>query len=257
MTGRDGGTAGPRPEEPERVIIRDNRKIDPVTGEVRTHGGGGAAAAASSATASAAASASASASSAPATELGQVPMVEASLLEERTHDLQRLQAEFTNYRRRAERERLAAGDAAVSRVLAELLPALDDIDRAREHDDLTGGLKAVADSLDSVFTKLGLVAFGEVGDPFDPAVHEAVLHGESNEVSEPTCTMVMRQGYKHNDRLLRPAMVGVTDPVAEVADPAPPITVAPGGDIVSDADDAMGNDDAAAGANGDSEKAGD
>lgn len=249
MTGRDGGSAGPRPEEPERVVIRDNRRIDPVTGEVRTHGGGGAAAAASSA------SASASASAAPAAERGQVPMVEASLLEERTHDLQRLQAEFTNYRRRAERERLAAGDAAVSRVLAELLPALDNIDRAREHDDLTGGLKAVADSLGTVLNKLGLVAFGEVGDPFDPSVHEAVLHGESNEVSVPTCTTVMRQGYKHNDRLLRPALVGVSDPIAEVSDS--PITDAPNGDAAPDAHLAPDDEGVEAGANAESGKAGD
>ncbi len=150
-----------------------------------------------------------------------MPKAEALLLEERTRDLQRVQAEYANYRRRAERERLAAGDVAVSRVLADLLPVLDNIDRARSHGDLTGGLKAVADQLDSVFGKLGLLSFGEVGDPFDPSVHEAVLHDESDTVTAPTCTKILRPGYKHNDRLLRAAMVGVSDP----ASPAAPETL--------------------------------
>jgi len=148
------------------------------------------------------------------------PMDEnAQLLAERTADLQRVQAEYANYRRRAERDRLLAGDAAVSRVLLDLLPVLDNLDRAKAHGDLTGGLKAVADQLDTVFTKLGLVPFGEVGDLFDPSLHEAVLHDESDAVDQPTCTTVMRPGYKHNDRLLRPAMVGVSDPASGV--PAP------------------------------------
>ena len=153
----------------------------------------------------------------PATETGQVPMVEAALLAERTSDLQRLQAEYANYRRRADRERQLAGEVAIGRVLTDFLPVLDNLDRARAHGDLTGGLKAVADQLDGIFAKLGLVAFGEVGDRFDPAVHEAVMHDESDAVAEPTCTTVMRPGYKHNDRLLRPAMVGVSDPAGPAA----------------------------------------
>jgi molecular chaperone GrpE len=180
--------------QPDRVVIRDKRRIDPVTGEARPE------------------AASSAAPAEPAGETGQVPMVEAALLDERTHDLQRLQAEYANYRKRADRDRLAAGDVAVGRVLSELLPVLDDIDRARAHGDLTGALKAVADHLDTTLTKLGLVPFGEVGDRFDPAIHEAVMHAESEDVSEPTCTSVMRVGYKHGDRLLRPAMVGVSEP---------------------------------------------
>ena len=195
-----------RPEE-ERVVITDNRRIDRD-------------AAATPAPEQGAGQASGAAAE-PAVEPGQVPMVEAVLLDERTADLQRLQAEYANYRRRAERDRLAAGELAVGRVLGDLLPVLDDLDRARAHGDLTGGLKAVADQLDSIFTKLGLVAFGEVGDPFDPALHEAVLHDESEAVSEPTCTAVMRPGYRHNDRLLRPAMVGVSDPVTDAAGARP------------------------------------
>ena len=138
-------------------------------------------------------------------------------LDERTADLQRLQAEYANYRKRAERERLAAGDVAVGRALSDFLPVLDDIDRARQHGDLTGGLKAIADQLELAFSKLGLEAFGEQGDPFDPTVHEAVLHNESDEVTVPTCTTVMRKGYKYGERLLRPAMVGVSDPAAVAA----------------------------------------
>lgn len=195
-------------DEPERVVIRDKRRIDSVTGEVR-------------AVAPEATAAPGPASAEPAGEAGQVPMVEASLLDERTRDLQRVQAEYANYRKRADRDRTAAGDVAVSRVLAELLPVLDDIDRARTHDDLSGALKSVADHLDGIFAKLGLQAFGEVGDSFDPAIHEAVLHTESDDVTAPTCTMVMRRGYQHGERLLRPAMVGVTEPAGEPAEPPP------------------------------------
>jgi molecular chaperone GrpE len=135
-------------------------------------------------------------------------------LAERTADLQRLQAEFANYRKRVDRDRVVVGELAAGRVIADLLPVLDDIDRARAHGDLTGALKAVADQLDTVLAKHGLVAFGEVGDRFDPARHEAVMHEESTAVQVPTTTTVMRRGYEYHDRLLRPAMVGVTDPVA-------------------------------------------
>jgi molecular chaperone GrpE len=186
-------------EQPERVVVRDKRRIDPVTGAARP--------------------ADPNAVGEPAPERGQAPMVEAALLDERTADLQRIQAEYANYRKRAERDRLAAGELAVGRTLAELLPILDDIDRAKAHGDLSGALKAVADKLDAVIAKLGLVAFGEVGEPFDPAVHEAVLHDESDEVTVPTCTTIMRRGYRHGERLLRPAMVGVSDPAP--AAPAP------------------------------------
>ncbi len=155
-----------------------------------------------------------------------MPKADALLLEERTRDLQRLQAEYANYRKRAERDRLAAGDAAIARLAGEFLPVLDDLDRARAHGDLTGALKAVADKLDDVFAKLGLESFGAVGDPFDPSIHEAVMHDVSDDVSVPTATTVMRVGYRHRDRLVRPAMVGVSDPgspsgEAAVEDAAP------------------------------------
>jgi molecular chaperone GrpE len=206
------------PEEP--VVIRDKRRIDPVTGQAREVPAEEAGT--SAGTAGAAGAPGAAASGAAVDQ--DVPKAEALLLEERTRDLQRVQAEYANYRKRADRERLAAGDVGVGRALAELLPILDDLDRAREHGDLTGGLKAVGDKLEAAVAKLGLVAFGEVGDPFDPTVHEAVMHNESPDVSEPTATTVLRKGYQHGERLLRAAMVGVSDPSVTADAPAGPET---------------------------------
>lgn len=133
-------------------------------------------------------------------------------VEERTADLQRLSAEFANYRKRVERDRELIAETATGSVLAAFLPVLDDIDRAREHGDLVGGLKSVADQIDAALGRFGLVPFGEVGDPFDPTIHEAVMHNSSEDVDAPTCTTVMRRGYRMGERLLRPAMVGVSDP---------------------------------------------
>jgi molecular chaperone GrpE len=194
------------PPEQDRVVIKDNRKIDPVTGEVRKTSP------ASGETSGDMSGPVSGESGAPTSE--STASADAVLLEERTRDLQRIQAEYANYRKRAERERLAAGELAIGRVLGELLPVLDDLERAKAHGDLTGALKAVADKLEQVTSKLGLQVFGEVGDPFDPSIHEAVMHDESDSVSVPTATAVLRPGYKHGERLLRPAMVGVTDPVS-------------------------------------------
>jgi molecular chaperone GrpE len=133
-------------------------------------------------------------------------------LEERTRDLQRVTAEYANYRKRVDRDRSAASEQTTGAVLTALLPVLDDIDRAREHGDLVGPFAAVAESLGAVVGKLGLVAFGEKGDPFDPTRHEAVAHLTSADVTEPSCVEVMRRGYTLGERLLRPAMVAVADP---------------------------------------------
>lgn len=133
-------------------------------------------------------------------------------LDERTADVQRIQAEYANYRKRMDRDRITVAEAATGGVVMALLPVLDDLDRAREHGDLSGALKSVADQLDGVMAKLGVEALGEVGDPFDPTVHEAVTHGQSDEVGTSTCTLIMRRGYRLGDRLLRPALVGVSDP---------------------------------------------
>ncbi|MBG0560483.1 nucleotide exchange factor GrpE [Actinoplanes aureus] len=135
-----------------------------------------------------------------------------SELDERTHDLQRVTAEYANYRKRVDRDRGAAAEQTTGAVLTALLPVLDDIDRAREHGDLVGPFASVAEQLTAATGKLGLVAFGEKGDPFDPNRHEAVAHQTSADVTEPTCVEVMRRGYTLGERLLRPAMVAVADP---------------------------------------------
>ena|GEM_PF-604066 len=141
----------------------------------------------------------------------------AEALDERTRDLQRITAEYHNYRKRVERDRQAAADQATVNVVAGLLPVLDDIDRARDHGDLVGPFGSVAEQLFNSLTKLGLEVFGDKGDPFDPTVHEAVAHMHSSDVTEATCIDVMRRGYRLNDRLVRPAMVAVAEPSDEPA----------------------------------------
>ncbi|MBX7269869.1 nucleotide exchange factor GrpE [Micromonospora sp. Llam7] len=133
-------------------------------------------------------------------------------MEERTRDLQRVSAEYANYRKRVERDRGLVTEQATGSVLAALLPILDDLDRAREHGDLVGPFGAVADQLTTALGKFGLTPFGEQGDPFDPTRHEAVAHQTSADVSEPTCVQVMRRGYQIGERLLRPALVAVAEP---------------------------------------------
>jgi molecular chaperone GrpE len=144
-------------------------------------------------------------------ELGELR----SALDERTADLQRITAEYANYRKRVERDRAMAGELAIGMVLTELLAVLDDIDRARDHDDLNGPFAAVAEKLTMVTSKFGLTAFGAKGDAFDPNRHEAVAHQTSSEVTEPTCIEIMRRGYLLGERLLRPALVAVADPESE------------------------------------------
>ncbi|GIJ27915.1 hypothetical protein Vqi01_30770 [Micromonospora qiuiae] len=133
-------------------------------------------------------------------------------LEERTRDVQRVSAEYANYRKRVERDRGLVTEQAIGSVLAALLPILDDLDRARDHGDLVGPFGSVAEQLISTLGKFGLAPFGEQGDPFDPTRHEAVTHQTSADVTEPTCVQVMRRGYQIGERLLRPALVAVADP---------------------------------------------
>ncbi|MCX2971763.1 MULTISPECIES: nucleotide exchange factor GrpE [Streptomyces] len=133
-------------------------------------------------------------------------------LNERTQDLQRLQAEFANYRRRVERDRVAVKEMAVANLLTELLPVLDDIGRAREHGELVGGFKSVAESLETVAAKMGLHQFGKEGEPFDPTVHEALMHSYSPDVTETTCVQILQPGYRIGERTIRPARVGVAEP---------------------------------------------
>ncbi|GAA4913821.1 molecular chaperone GrpE (heat shock protein) [Stackebrandtia albiflava] len=145
----------------------------------------------------------------------------AEALDERTRDLQRVTAEYHNYRKRVERDRQATAEQATVAVVSGLLPVLDDIDRARDHGDLVGPFASVAEQLQNSLTKLGLESFGDKGDRFDPMVHEAVAHMHSAEVTEPTCIDVMRRGYRMGERLVRAAMVAVAEPSDE---PAPAVT---------------------------------
>jgi molecular chaperone GrpE len=185
---------------PEQVTVTDKRRIDPETGEVRHvppgaepgRGPGGMAPGGPSADKA------------------------ADKVAELTADLQRVQADFTNYRKRALRDQQAAADRAKAAVISQLLGVLDDLDRARAHGDLESGpLKSVADKLLSALTGLGLTAFGAEGEDFDPVLHEAVQHeGDGADGSKPVIGTVMRQGYKLGDQVLRHALVGVVDTVA-------------------------------------------
>jgi molecular chaperone GrpE len=129
-----------------------------------------------------------------------------------TADLQRLQAEYSNYRKRVERDRAVASEIAVASVLSELLATLDDIERAAQHGELTGGFKSVADQLIATTTKLGLEKYGTDGDEFDPQIHEALMHDTSADVKVATASKILQPGYKFKERVLRPARVSVTDP---------------------------------------------
>ena len=129
-----------------------------------------------------------------------------------TEDLQRLQADYSNYRKRVERDRTLAAEVAVSSVLLEFLAVLDDLDRAGAHNELTGGFKAVADQIVATTTKLGLEKYGDAPTSFDPNIHEALMHETSADVTETTVTKVLQPGYKYRERVLRPARVVVTDP---------------------------------------------
>jgi molecular chaperone GrpE len=184
--------------EHDGPIVRDKRRIDPTTGEVRVHDGPPQATGAAEPA---------------APDPGPPGELEAQLAE-RTVDLQRVTAEFANYRKRVDRDRQAVAEQALASVLIGLLPVLDDIDRAREHGEVEGGFKSVADNLETTLTKLGLVRYGDAGEPFDPTVHEALMHGYSSDVSEPTCTTVLQSGYRIGERILRPARVAVTEPGA-------------------------------------------
>lgn len=192
--------AAPDEEQPQ-VVVHDRRRIDPETGEIREP-----------------AHAATEEGAAPAAEeplvaevVDEVAAELKTQLDERTADLQRLTAEYANYRKRVERDREAVINNAKASVAAELLSVLDDIERAAAHGDLTGAFKAVADKLVSTLAKTGLEPFAHEGEAFDPSVHEAVQHSTSPDVDGPTVTAVLRRGYTFGDKLVRPALVAVTD----------------------------------------------
>jgi molecular chaperone GrpE len=199
----------------EQVTVTDKRRVDPETGEVR-HVAPGAADSA------AAPGAAASRDEATADKVAEL-----------TADLQRVQADYANYRKRALRDQQAAAERAKASVVTQLLGVVDDLDRARSHGDLESGpLKSVADKLISALNGLGLAPFGAEGDDFDPVLHEAMQHeGDGSGGSKPVIGNVLRHGYKLGDQVLRHALVGVVDTIsddsAEAAETAAADAVAP------------------------------
>jgi len=155
---------------------------------------------------------------------GDAPPVETVVdpkVAELTADLQRLQAEYVNYKRRVDRDRELVQQNARLGILSALLPVLDDLDRAREHGELEGGFKAVAESLERIVAGQGLQRFGVPGDEFDPRYHEALMHGHSPDVTTSTCQTIVQAGYQIGDRVVRPALVTVVDPEPEQEDTSP------------------------------------
>jgi molecular chaperone GrpE len=150
-------------------------------------------------------------------------------LDELTSDLQRLQAEYVNYKRRVDRDRDLVMENAKFSVLSALLPVLDDLDRARDHGELEGGSKAIADNLERIVAGAGLQRFGLAGDEFDPQIHEALMHGLSADVTTTTCDKIVQTGYRIGERVVRPAMVTVVDPdpAGTPANPVPPVNPGP------------------------------
>jgi molecular chaperone GrpE len=220
---QDGPTVGTTPdgEAPSGPVVRDRRRLDPETGQLRTGTGtvtdgdlGGANAAEQSPATAEPGPGAAAGDSSEELEAAR------ALAEERLADLQRLQAEYVNYRRRVERDRDVARENAVAGVLEALLPVLDDLHLARQHGDLEGGpFAAIADKLESVLTRFGLTRFGEPGETFDPAVHEALMHTEAElaeGTTETTVVQVLQPGYRQatgsGDKVLRAARVAVADP---------------------------------------------
>ena len=169
----------------QRVRVTDKRRVDPETFEVRQQ------------------------ETSPADEL-EVELADVDVkVAELTSDLQRVHAEYANYRKRVERDRELTRQNAIGTVLAELLPVLDDVERARQHGELEGAFKAVGESLESTVQRIGLEKFGAAGEAFDPNVHEALTQEASEGVTEPTVTTVYQAGYRFADRVLRPARVAV------------------------------------------------
>jgi molecular chaperone GrpE len=207
--------------------VRDRRRIDPETYEVREP----------QATAAPTAAGTEEAASAVSDAEAEVIELKAALAE-RTSDLQRLQAEYVNYKRRVDRDRDLSRKVTIEGVLKDFLSVLDDVRSAREHDELSGGFKAVAEEIERITSKYGLETFGEAGDPFNPHIHEALLHAHAEGIDGPTCVEILQPGYRIGDRILRPARVAVAEPdpnvptlaeqpvQAEVVEPTNPEPVA-------------------------------
>lgn len=203
----EGESSGP--------TVRDRRRIDPDTYQVREPQD------------AAPAPGGPTGSSTTNPQAGDTPVADKdtrvteleTALAERTADLQRLQAEYVNYKRRVDRDRDVSRKSGEESVLKDLLAVLDDIRSAGEHGELSGAFKAVGDEVVRVTAKHGLVTFGEKGDTFDPHVHEALLHSLSPDVTGPTCVEILQPGYRVGERVLRPARVAVAEPDGSVGEP--------------------------------------
>lgn len=204
------GPAGPDRREGEDGVegtgirFTDKRRVDPETNEVRqpVSPAGGPSSGDDFIDAM-------EAEFAEATVLESDVLVAEAKLAELTNDLQRVHAEYANYRRRVDRDRELVRETAVGSALTELLPIVDDVDRARQHGELEGAFKSVGESLEAAVARLGLEKFGEPGEPFDPTFHEALTTEARDEVSEPTVVAVYQPGYRYAGRVLRPARVAV------------------------------------------------
>ena len=185
-TGSDG-------KEP---IVRDKRRIDTETGEARHD----------------------DASEERLTDedlarLLEEPAPDAGTASEHLDDLKRVQAEYANYRKRVDRDRHVARELAIVEIMTAFLPVLDDLDLAEEHGDLEGSpLELVAQKMRTLFERYGMERVGEVGEPFDPKLHEAIARLPNADVEVETIADVVQTGYRLGERLLRPAKVAVSVP---------------------------------------------
>lgn len=202
MTEQQPVAGGGAHEEETPVRVTDKRRIDPATGEVRQPAADDAAAPHGDPAAAAGGPGSDALAAAEA------------LAAERLEDLQRLQAEYVNYRRRVDRDRTVSAELAVLGVIEALMPVLDEIELARQHGELESGpFASIAEKLETTLGRFGWERYGAAGEPFDPAVHEALMHAESDEVTEPTVSQVLQPGHRVGERIVRAARVAVTAPL--------------------------------------------
>lgn len=225
-----GPHVGDNERESGRPTVRDRRRIDPKTYEVRDPDAQATEAesvpAGQSAPADQVAADQRAASDERADQLAAEVEKLKGELADRTTDLKRVQAEYVNYKRRVDRDRDLARAGGIESVLRDLLGVLDSIRAAREHDELTGGFKGVADELEKLAARYGLESFGEPGDAFDPRIHEALMHARAEGITGPTAVTILQPGYKIKDRVVRPARVAVAEPEEATEEATEPATEA-------------------------------
>lgn len=208
---RAGGEGQPDPSGEETPRFTDKRRVDPETGEVREQP------AAEEAQADPLAGLEAEADA----HMHEQLVAAEALAAERLDELQRanaayynLEQQYTGYVKRSKADAAVARDRGVAEVAEGLIPVLDDIQLAREHGDLVGPFGSIAEKLESILARFGIVRYGAEGEVFDPNVHEALMHSHSSDVTEPTVATVLQPGYRAGDRIVRAARVAVIDPDA-------------------------------------------